>query len=58
MSALVEADDVSGNAATVLVTRLADLLGDTGAGHFDVMLALVAAFRATVIEGRGRQGDG
>jgi hypothetical protein len=39
-SALIEAqaEDVSGNAATALVVRLADLLGDTEAGHFDVVL--------------------
>lgn len=58
MSALVEAEDVSRNAAMVLVARLADLLGDTEAGHFDVMLALVAAFRATVIAARREQADG
>lgn len=35
--------------------RLADLLGDTEAGHFDVVLALVAALRATVMTARGEQ---
>jgi len=48
-SAVVEAEDVSGNAATVLVARLADLPGDTEAGHVDVLLARVAALRATGI---------
>lgn len=49
MSALIEAEDVSGKAAKVLIARLADLLGDTEAGHFDVLLALVTALRATVM---------
>ncbi|MEM9455825.1 MAG: hypothetical protein AAGF11_16715 [Myxococcota bacterium] len=51
MSAIVEteAKDASGPAATALVARLADLLGDTDAGHQDVLLALLAALRATVI---------
>lgn len=35
------------------ITRLADLLGDTEAGHFDVMLALAAALRATVMVAYG-----
>jgi hypothetical protein len=58
MSALVEsqAEDVLGPAATVLVARLADLLGDTEAGHHDVLLALLTAFRATVLGDR-RAGD-
>jgi hypothetical protein len=58
MSALIEAEDVSGNAATVLIARLADLLGDTEAGHFDVLLALLAALRATVIAARSEQAHG
>jgi hypothetical protein len=57
MSALVEAEDVSGNAATVVVARLADLLGDTEAAHFDVLFALVAPLRATVMAARGDQVD-
>jgi hypothetical protein len=56
--ALLEAEDVSGNAATALVARLADLLGDTEAGHFDVLLALITALRATVTMARGGQTDG
>ena len=35
---------------------LADLLGDTEAGHVDVLLALVAALRATVMMARREQG--
>jgi hypothetical protein len=57
-SALVEAEEVSGNAATILVARLAGLLGDTEARHFDVLLALVAALRATVMAVRSEQADG
>jgi hypothetical protein len=61
MSALVEAqaEDVSGKAAAALVARLADLLGDTEAGHFDVMLD--ARARRGPGEGDGgarRAGDG
>jgi len=48
----VQAQDVSGPAATALVARLADLLGDTEAGHRDVLLALFAALRATVMRAR------
>ncbi|MEN8184844.1 MAG: hypothetical protein ABFS46_20170 [Myxococcota bacterium] len=53
MSALmeVETEDVPGKAATALVARLADLLGDTEAGHHDVLLALVTALRAVAAQG-------
>lgn len=57
-SALVEAEEVSGKPATILVARLADLLGDTEAGHFDVLLALLAALRATVMAVRCEEADG
>lgn len=53
-----EAEDVSGNAATILVARLADLPGDTETGHFDVLLALVAALRSTVVTARRERVDG
>lgn len=54
MSALMEAqaEDVSGPGATALVAKLADLLGDTEAGHHNVLLALLAAFRTTVLAAR------
>ena len=59
MSALVETqtEDVSGPAATALVARLADLLGDTEAGHHDVLLALLAALRVTVMVAHGERAD-
>ena len=54
MSALMEAqaEDVLGPEATALVARLADLLGDTEAGHHEMLLALLAALRATVMGAR------
>lgn len=54
MSALVEAqaEDVPGKAATALVARLADL-GDTEVGNYNVLLALIATLRATVMAARG-----
>ncbi|MEM9462405.1 MAG: hypothetical protein AAGF11_50115 [Myxococcota bacterium] len=60
MSALVEAqaEDMSGLAATALVARLADLLGDTEAELHDVLLALLAALRATVISAQRRRAEG
>jgi len=57
-TSLIETEYVSGPAATALVARLADLLGDIEAGHHDVLLALVAALRATVMMSRGESGDG
>lgn len=52
MSALVEAEDVSEPAVTAFVARLADLLEDSEAGHFDVLFSLLAALRVTVMAAR------
>ena len=60
MSVLMEAQagDVSGPAATALLARLADLLGHTEAGYHEVLLALIAALRATVVVGCDDRADG
>ncbi|MCX4239407.1 hypothetical protein [Paraliomyxa miuraensis] len=52
-TALVEAQHAPGHAAKMLQGRLADLLGDTEAEHFDVLLALLATLQATVVMARG-----
>lgn len=51
-AALVAAEHVPGEAAGVLAGRLADLLGDTEAEPFDVLLTLLTSLRATVLTAR------
>ena len=53
VAALVEAEPVPGDAARILAGKLADVLGDTKAGPFDVLLTLVSSLRATVMTVRG-----
>ncbi|MEX1363060.1 MAG: hypothetical protein AB1Z98_08035 [Nannocystaceae bacterium] len=52
-AALVKAEGMPGHGASALDSRLADLLADTSSDYPDVMLALLAALRATVTMARG-----
>lgn len=54
-SAIVATECVPGDAGNVLMGRLADLLGDTEAEYPDMLLALLATLKATVI--MARSGD-
>ncbi|MCX4239759.1 hypothetical protein [Paraliomyxa miuraensis] len=51
-AALVDAEHIPGDVAGVLAGRLTDLLGDTQAGPFDVLLTLLSSLRATVLTAR------
>lgn len=57
-SALMQAQLGEGNAAKVLTERLADLLGDTDADYPEILMALIATLRATVMMARGEHDDG
>jgi len=51
-AARVDAPLVSGDAAEVLAGRFTDVLGDTEAGPFDVLLTLLCSLRTTVLTAR------
>lgn len=57
-SALMQAQPGQGNGAKVLTEQLADLLGDTDADYPDILMALIATLRATVMMARGEHDHG